>query len=114
MADPRRGEVWMLDLSPVRGHEQDGTRPALILSVDEFNSSKAGLVMVLPITSRRKYSLPTHIPIDPPEAGLTMASVILCDQVRSVSKDRLVRHMGTVKPSTLAAVEPIVKVLLGL
>ena len=114
MAEPARGEVWMIDLSPVRGHEQEGMRPALIVSVDEFNSSKAELLMVLPVTSKKKYALPTHVPVDPPEAGLTMASVILCDQLRTVSKERLVRRMGTVEPSTLMRVEPIMKALLGL
>ncbi|AWM41613.1 mRNA interferase EndoA [Gemmata obscuriglobus] len=96
MTAPVRGEVWMLDLSPVRGHEQQGTRPALILSVDAFNSSKAELVVVLPVTSKKKYALPTHIPLDPPEGGLTMPSVVLCDQVRAVSKDRLIRRLGAV------------------
>lgn len=114
MADPKRGEVWMTDLTPARGHEQDGTRPAMILSVDPFNSSKAGLVAVLPITSKKKYSLPAHIPINPPEGGLTLPSVILCDQMRTVSKDRLIRLMGTVQTSTLQAAEPIVRTILGL
>lgn len=114
MAHPARGEVWMIDLSPVRGHEQDGTRPALVLSADEFNSSKAELVIVLPVTSKKKYALPTHVPIDPPEAGLTMPSVILCDQLRTVSTDRLVRLLGAVEPATLEQVEPIVRALLGL
>src|SRR5204862_2444879 len=51
---PIRGEVWMLNFDPTRGHEQAGTRPALIISVDVFNAGPADLVIVLPITSRSK------------------------------------------------------------
>src|SRR3990170_1190644 len=50
MVAPGRGEVWMTDLSPVRGHEQAGRRPALIVSDTVFNQGPAGLVIVLPIT----------------------------------------------------------------
>jgi mRNA interferase MazF len=82
--------------------------------VDPLNSSKADLVIVLPITSRRKYVRPTHIPVDPPEGGPTLPSAILCDQIRTVSTDRLVRRMGAAEPATRARVEPTVRALLGL
>jgi mRNA-degrading endonuclease toxin of MazEF toxin-antitoxin module len=39
MPHPARGEIWGVDLSPVLGHEQGGQRPALVVSVDAFNSS---------------------------------------------------------------------------
>ncbi len=60
-AKPARGEVWMVDLDPTRGHEQRGTRPALVVSVDLFNASPAGLVVVLPITSKAK-NIRSHVP----------------------------------------------------
>jgi mRNA interferase MazF len=47
---PARGEVWMVDFDPTKGHEQGGRRPALVVSVDVFNSGPAELVIVLPIT----------------------------------------------------------------
>ena len=43
--EPARGDVWLIDLNPTRGREQAGRRPALIVSVDEFNSGYAGLVV---------------------------------------------------------------------
>ena len=49
---PARGEVWNVDLDPVRGREQAGRRPALVISVDLFNRGPSGLVVLLPITSR--------------------------------------------------------------
>lgn len=91
MADPNRGEIWLADLGTGRGHEQSGRRPALVVSDDAFNHGLAGLVMVVPLTSKVKKSrnIPTHIPVDPPEGGLKTPSVILCDQLRTISKDRL-------------------------
>src|SRR5207237_10730816 len=63
---PLRGEVWMVDLRPARGHEQDLWRPAVIISSDGFNRSAAELVMLLPITRTfRGITSPIHG--DPPE-----------------------------------------------
>lgn len=44
---PKRGEIWLIDLNPTRGHEQHGIRPAVIISVDEFNSCPADLIIVV-------------------------------------------------------------------
>ena len=46
-SDPARGEVWLLNLSPTKGHEQEGQRPALVISVDAFNQGPADLIVVL-------------------------------------------------------------------
>ncbi|HYN21742.1 MAG TPA: type II toxin-antitoxin system PemK/MazF family toxin, partial [Thermoanaerobaculia bacterium] len=48
---PGRGEVWLASLDPVRGHEQAGTRPVLIVSEDLFNRGPAELIIALPVTS---------------------------------------------------------------
>ena len=45
---PNRGEIWMADLNPTRGHEQAGARPVLITSTNTFNHGSANLVFVLP------------------------------------------------------------------
>src|SRR5690348_656161 len=68
--EPSRGQVWMADLDPTKGHEQAGKRPVLVVSADVMNLGPAGLVVVLPITSKGK-GIPTHVPVDPPEGGLT-------------------------------------------
>jgi mRNA interferase MazF len=117
MADPRRGEIWLADLGMVRGHEQSGQRPVLVMSENSFNSGLAGLVMVIPLTSKVKKSkhIPAHIPVDPPEGGLKTPSIILCDQLRTISKDRLDKvPWGAVSAATMGKVERIVRWLLGL
>lgn len=70
----KRGEIWLVDLSPTRGHEQSGIRPAVIISVDEFNSCPAELVVVVPITSKNK-NIPLHVEIQPENSGLTRVSL---------------------------------------
>jgi mRNA interferase MazF len=117
MADPSHGEIWPADLGSGRGHEQAGQRPVLVVSDDAFNSGLAGLVMVVPLTSRVKKSknIPAHIPVQPPEGGLKTPSVILCDQLRTISKDRLgMAAWGVVSDATLTDVEKILRVLLRL
>ena len=54
------------------------------------------------------------LPTEPPEGGTTRPSVIMCDNVRAVSKERLVRRLGAVSSHTLAEVEDRLRVLLGL
>src|SRR5271156_4119165 len=83
-AAPARGQVWLVDLDPVRGHEQAGLRPALVVSVDQFNQTALGLAVVVPITSRTK-DFPLHVRVDPPEGGLQVASFVKCEDMRSVS-----------------------------
>jgi mRNA interferase MazF len=117
VADPRRGEVWLADLGTGRGREQAGQRPALVLSIDGFNAGPAELLVVVPLTSKtaKSKNIPAHVRVDPPEGGLKTPSVLLCDQLRAVSKDRLGKApWGTVSDATLAKVETAVRVLLGL
>jgi len=110
---PRRGDVWIVDFDPVVGHEQAKQRPALVVSVDGFNNSPAGLLTVLPITSKAR-PLPSRIEIRPPEGGLATVSYVIGEQVRTVSTKRLGRQLGAVAPHTLRQVEFVLRTLLGL
>lgn len=113
MPDPSRGEIWLVDLNPTRGHEQAGHRPGLVISVDLFNHGPAGLMVILPLTTRAK-GIPFHVAISPPEGGVTQPSFIKCEDVRSVAKERLSRRFGSVSATTIAAVEDRLRILLNL
>jgi len=95
MTEPLRGEIWLADLDPTRGHEQAGKRPVLVISADIYNSGPAGLVVVLPLTKTDR-GIPLHLQIAPPEGGLKASSSILCDSIRSISKNRLTKRFGAV------------------
>ena len=110
---PSRGEIWFVELDPTRGREQAGHRPALVISVDLFNHGPAGLIVVLPITSKAK-GIPFHVAVQPPEGGLRQISYIKCEDVRSVAMERLADRCGAVSTLTLKAVEDRLRILLGL
>lgn len=101
MDKPSRGEIWLVDLSPVRGHEPAGRRPSLVISVDEFNHGPARLILIIPLTTKEK-GIPFHVEVRPPRGGLKRRSFIKCEDVRSVAKERLLELWGRVTPTTLA------------
>jgi mRNA interferase MazF len=112
-AKPLRGQIWLVDLNPTRGHEQAGKRPCLIVSVDLFNQGASGLAIVLPITSKDK-GIPFHVEVNPPEGGITQKSFIKCEDVRSISINRLSDLWGMVAPATIIMVEDRLRTLLNL
>ncbi len=113
MSQPLRGEIWLVTLDPTVGREQAGRRPALVVSDDLFNQSHADLVVVLPITSKSK-GIRSHVPVSPPEGGLSVQSYIKCEDVRSVSIQRLERRLGKVTARTLKEVENRLRIILVL
>ena len=114
MAAANRGEIWWADLDPIKGHEQGGRRPVLVVSTTYFNQGPADLILVLPLT-RTDRGIPIHVPIQPSEGGLAARSFILCDALRSFAKERLgERPLGTVSPQTMQRVEEILRLLMDL
>lgn len=100
MASILRGDIWWADLDPVRGREQAGTRPVLIISHDVFNE-RSGTVIALALTSQ------------PPSAGypltyqladdtLVKPSWVKISQIRTLSVQRLSNRAGSVTPEELA------------
>ena len=92
---PRYGDIWIVELDPVRDAEIGRRRPALVVSRNE-NNQYAGTVTVLPITSspaRRDY--PDEVSVPAGIGGLSRDSRVKCNMVRTVSKDRLSRRLGS-------------------
>ncbi|MBQ6950442.1 MAG: type II toxin-antitoxin system PemK/MazF family toxin [Clostridia bacterium] len=101
----KRGDIYFADLDPVIGSEQGGKRPVLIIQNDLGNRFSP-TVIILPLTSRLgKRPLRTHVPLSPPQGGITKPSIILCEQVRTVEKSRLIHKMGTLKKEKMALVD---------
>ena len=113
MAEPLLGEIWLVDLNPTRGHEQAGKRPGIVVSVDLFNQGPAGLVVILPITTKTR-GIPFHVEINISEGGLTKRSFIKCEDIRSIAKERLFKRMSRVSDETMKAVEDRLRILLNL
>jgi mRNA interferase MazF len=111
--EPDRGDIWMVNLDPVVGHEQAGTRPALIVSVDELNHGPAELVTVLPLTTTER-DLASRVRVPKDQGGLRKTSYIKCEEVRTISRDRLLRKVGTPHPKYLLQAMTNVRYFLGL
>jgi len=78
---PKRGDIVWVDFDPSSGHEQAGTRPAIILSEHPFNKI-IGLALVAPITSRvRGHGFEVAL------SGKKVSGVILCQQIKTMDYD---------------------------
>ena len=109
---PQHGEIWLVDLNPGIGHEQKGKRPALIISDNAFNETRAGMVIVLPITSKDK-GISLHVPLSPENTGLDVKSYIKTEDIRAISKERLSKQIGRVETPIMDKIGEILKMLLG-
>ena len=90
-----QGEVWFCDLNPIRGHEQAGSRPAVVISVDQLSAGASELAIVVPLT-RTSGPSPLYVVLDQPEGGLRDRSYALPEMVRSILRERLSERWGTV------------------
>ena len=92
----RQGEIWELYLDPVKGSEQAGRRPAVILSGNLMNQYLK-VVIVCPLTTKIK-NYKGNVILQPDHLNkLDQPSEILLFHIRSVSKDRLKRKLGVVE-----------------
>jgi mRNA interferase MazF len=108
-----RGEVWLAALDPVRGSEQAGTRPVLILQTDPLNAFLR-TVVVVPFPSNLPWArFPFSVLVSGGEGGLVADSVVLCHQVRVSDKSRLLRRLGQVSDATMVKVDQAVHVTLA-
>lgn len=112
--DVIRGDVFYADLNPVIGSEQGGVRPVLIIQND-IGNKYSPTVIVAAITSKiDKAKLPTHIEITAEKSNLEKDSVILLEQIRTVDKKRLQRHVTRLNDTIMEKVNKAVEISLGL
>ena len=112
MKEIKRSEVYYADLNPVRGSEQGGVRPVLILQNDMGNKHSPTTI-VAAITSRQtKAKLPTHVDIQ--VEGLTKNSIVLLEQVRTVDKTRLTNYVGCLDDETMQKIDRAIVVSFGI
>lgn len=92
MNDLHRGEIYYISRGGVSyGHEQQADRPAVIVS-NEKNNENSGVVEVVYLTTQPKTDLPTHTVI----RSTGRVSTVLCEQIVSVSVDRITGYIGQV------------------
>ena len=100
MARILRGEIRWADLNPVRGHEQAGERPVLVLSHDVFNE-RSGTVIAVGLTSQEpRAGFPLTMEIK--TQGLPKRSWVKISQIRTLSSERIGRRLARVSDEDLA------------
>lgn len=85
----QRGQIYFVDLNPVKGREQSGKRPVLVLSINAINQANLVATVVVGTKGenvRRDY--PTNVRVSPAESGLPLETVFLCFQMRSIEPTR--------------------------
>ena len=99
---PERWSVWLANLDPVIGSEQGRTRPVMIVSNTRLNHILP-VVNVLPITSRKpsRRIYPNEAVIPGGTAGLDVESIVLCYQIRTLDKQRLIKNLGALGETNL-------------
>lgn len=114
LATPKRGELFLVDFDPTVGSEIRKTRPALILQNDIANEFSP-ITIVAAITSQHHEPLyPTEVLIPAPQGGLSLSSVVLLNQIRSIDKRRLRKRLGRVDDGTMVRVNRALSISLGL
>jgi mRNA interferase MazF len=94
-----RGDIYWADLNPVRGREQAGLRPVLVLSQDIFNR-RSETVIAMAITSQpQRAGFPLALAL--PDGTLPKPSWVKISQVRTISIDRLGKRIGSMGPEDL-------------
>ena len=102
MARVLRGEIRWADLNPVRGHEQAGRRPVLVLSHDVFNE-RSGTVIAVALTSQEpRAGFP--LTLESKAEGLSNRSWIKISQIRTLSVDRIGQRLARASEEELARV----------
>jgi mRNA interferase MazF len=95
-----RGDVVLVKLDPVVGSEVGKTRPAVVLQNDLANRSSP-TITVIPVTSTVERVFPFQVLIPAGEGGLERESKALCEQIRTLSRGRLLERLGRLPPERL-------------
>ncbi|MEQ8225783.1 MAG: type II toxin-antitoxin system PemK/MazF family toxin [Candidatus Eremiobacterota bacterium] len=108
-----RGDIYTIEMPSSNGHEQAGTRPAIILQISQVND-QLPTVIIVPLTSQlAAQTFPGTFLIHPDtENGLSMNSVALVFQIRSIDKKRLKRKIGHLNTFDLTRLYENLKILI--
>lgn len=110
----RRGEVYFADLNPVRGREQGGRRPVLIIQNDIGNQFSPVTIVAAITSSVTEKAYPTEVRVPASSGGLPRDSAVLLNQIKTIDKDRLETRLGKLDASTMRKVDEAIKVSLGI
>lgn len=115
-----RGDIWIVDFDPTEGHEQQGKRPAVVLSSNMMNTEVIELAFVMPGSKKARFDasgrpLPNHVRVEPnAENGLSFVTFFMAEQLRSASTKRFQAQIGKLTAGQIYELEEIAILLLDL
>lgn len=110
----KRGDIVLVNFEPVKGSEQGGIRPSLIIQNDIFNRYSPTTI-VAPMTSKLfKKEYPTNVFVPKEDSGLDKDSTILLNQIKTIDKSRIIKKVGSLDFFLMNQVDMAVKVSLSL
>ncbi len=110
----RRGELYYADLNPIKGHEQGGRRPVLIIQNDIGNQFSPTTIVAPLTTTFPSRVYPTEVRVEAGIGGLPQASSVLLNQIKAIDKDRLEERIGQFSEPVMRRVDDAIKISLGL
>lgn len=111
MARILRGDIRWADLNPVRGHEQAGRRPVLVLSHDVFNA-RSGTVIAVALTSQPpRVQFPLTFELT--TRGLPKRSWVKISQIRTLAVERIGKRLGRAAPEEVDQIVEGLNEILG-
>ncbi len=115
MVSPNRGEIWWADLGEPRGSEPGYRRPVLIVQDDRFNRSNLATVIILSLTSNRRYqNLPGNIFLPKEQSGLAKDSVINATQLTTIDRTWLEEFVAELPRHLMVEIDRNLSLVLGL
>ncbi len=109
-----RGDVVLTDLEPVKGSEQGKMRPCLVIQ-NNIGNRVASTTIIAAITSNTEKQYPFTVFVNSGEGNLPKDSLILCNQIRTVSKEHRIKgKLGSLNLETMEKVDEALKTSLGI
>jgi len=110
----KRGDIVLAGLAPVKGSEQGGIRPVLVIQNDEGNKFSLTTI-IAPITSKEfSKEFPTNVAILKKESRLNNDSTILLNQIRTIDKSRVIKKISSLDFYSMNKVDRAIKVSLAI
>ena len=114
MVELKRGDIILVNLNPIRGSEQGGIRPCLIVQNDKGNLYSP-LTIIAPLTSKeftKEFS--TNVLIHKKDSGLNKDSTVLLNQIKTIDKTRITKKISSLNPFLMYKVNIALKISLEL
>lgn len=114
MVTIKRGDIFLANLEPIKGREQGGIRPVLIIQND-ISNKYSPVTIIAAITSKIfEKEFPTNIFIKKENSGLDKDSTIMLNQIRTIDNSRLIKKVGSLDNFTIEKVDSAIKISLGI